>query len=57
MLFKKLGNEGQGLTEYLILILLISVVCISAVKSLGGTVKDKLQQVRKEINEGVVQPN
>ena len=45
--------SGQGLTEYLILVLLISVVSIVAVKSLGGTIKDKIQFVRKQINEEV----
>lgn len=44
---------GQGLTEYLILILLIAVVSIAATKSIGSTVKMKLQQVRKAINEEV----
>jgi len=50
---KKLNESGQGLTEYLILVLLVSVVSIVAVRSLGGTIKDKIQFVRKQINEEV----
>lgn len=47
------NEAGQGLTEYVILLLLVAVVSIAAVKSLGGTVKDKLQQIRKKVNEEV----
>ncbi len=50
---KRSHPSGQGLTEYLILVLLISVVSIVAVRSLGGTIKDKLQLVRKQIHENV----
>jgi Flp pilus assembly pilin Flp len=46
-------KSGQGLTEYLILILLVAVVSIAAAKSLGNTVKDKLQQAREHINRDV----
>lgn len=48
-----LNTQGQGLTEYLILMLLISVVCIAAARSLGGTIKRKLQQVRNQIESNV----
>jgi Flp pilus assembly pilin Flp len=50
---KPLNNRGQGLTEYLILLLLISVVSIAAVKTLGNTVKSKLTVVRDHINKDV----
>jgi len=49
-----LNQQGQGLTEYLILILLISVVSIAATKSLGGTIKRKLQMARDHINQDIV---
>jgi Flp pilus assembly pilin Flp len=53
-LMKRLNNEqGQGLTEYLILLLLVSVVSIAAVKSLGGTIKSKLGVVRDHVNKDV----
>jgi Flp pilus assembly pilin Flp len=48
------NENGQGLSEYLILVLLIAVVSIASVKSLGGTIKDKLQTVRRHIHSDVV---
>ena len=47
------NQSGQGLTEYLILLVLVAVLSIAAAKSLGGTIKDKLQTARKHINEEV----
>jgi Flp pilus assembly pilin Flp len=46
------SNSGQGLTEYLILLVLISLVSIAAVRSLGGTIQRKLSLIRNHI-EGV----
>ncbi len=56
---KKLRNlarseSGQGLSEYLILVVLIAVTSIAAVQSLGGLIKKKLQVVRNQINSEVV---
>jgi Flp pilus assembly pilin Flp len=48
------NRRGQGLTEYLVLLLLISIVSIAAVKALGGTIKLKLQQARNHINSDAV---
>ena len=45
------NDRGQGLTEYLILLLLIAVISIAATQSLGKTIKSKLQSARKQINE------
>jgi Flp pilus assembly pilin Flp len=53
----KLDHKGQGLTEYLILLLLVSVVSIAAVKALGSTVKLKIQEARNHINSDVVLTN
>jgi Flp pilus assembly pilin Flp len=50
-----MNQNGQGLTEYLILLILISVISITAVRSLGSTVKDKLQIAREKINSVSVQ--
>ena len=47
-------RSGQGLTEYLILLVLIGVVSIATAKTLGGTIKRKLQSARAEINKEVV---
>lgn len=48
-----MNHAGQGLTEYLILMVLISVVCIAASKSVGSTVKRKLEMVNRHINQEV----
>ncbi len=53
----KMNQKGQGLTEYLILLLLISVASIAATKALGGVVKEKLQEARNHINSEVVLQN
>ncbi|NDD92422.1 Flp family type IVb pilin [bacterium] len=42
---------GQGLTEYLILLVLISLVSIAAVRSLGSTIQGKLTLVRNHIEK------
>jgi Flp pilus assembly pilin Flp len=47
------NNRGQGLTEYLILLMLISVVCIAGAKALGNTVKAKIEEARNQINSEV----
>ena len=49
----RLDQSGQGLTEYLILLVLVSVACITAVTTLGSTIKEKLQIARNKINSGV----
>ena len=49
----QLNQKGQGLTEYLILVLLIAVVSIAATRSLGNTIKMKIQEARNHINSDV----
>lgn len=49
-----LQNEsGQGLTEYIVLLILVSVVSIAAVSTLGRTVKGKIEEASRQINSGV----
>ena len=50
----RLDISGQGLTEYLILLLLISVVSIAAAKGLGKTVSKKLTEIDKSISKEVL---
>lgn len=50
---KSLNRKGQGLTEYLILMILVAVVSIAAARSLGNTVKQKLQMAREHIESDV----
>ncbi len=49
----RLDEKGQGLTEYITLLLLISVLSIVATRSLGNTIKDKIQQARDHINKDI----
>lgn len=38
----KLGNKGQALVEYLLIIAVISVVVVSVVKMFGGYLQDSM---------------
>ena len=51
------NNRGQGLTEYIILLMLVSVISIAAVGTLGKTVKGKIQEASRQINSGVSSGN
>lgn len=48
-------ESGQGLTEYLILLMLVALVSIGATRSLGNLIREKLQQARSELNREVTQ--
>lgn len=45
------NQRGQGLTEYIILLLLISIVSIAAVQKLGGTIKRRINKANQEITQ------
>ena len=49
----RLNESGQSLTEYLILMLLVAVVSIAGVKSLGTTIREKINKTREAIHEDV----
>jgi Flp pilus assembly pilin Flp len=52
--FKKMMNQsGQGLTEYITLLLLIAVVSIGVTQTLGKRVKEKIKKASEEINSGL----
>jgi len=40
----KLGNKGQALVEYLLIIAVISVIVVTLVKALGGVLQDKMTE-------------
>lgn len=46
----RLDEKGQGLMEYLILVMLISVVSIAATRTLGASIKRKIQDARAQVN-------
>lgn len=49
----KLDQKGQGLTEYITLLLLVSVCSIVAVSTLGKRIKDKIQVATNHINSDI----
>jgi hypothetical protein len=49
----KLDQKGQGLTEYITLLLLVSVCSIVAVTTLGKKIKSKIQVATDHINSDI----
>ncbi len=45
------NKQGQGMSEYLILVLLIAVGSIAATQSLGSTVFKKIKQIQHKIQD------
>ncbi len=48
-------RQGQGLTEYLVLMILVCLVSVAAVRSMGSTIKDKVSGIQRHI-EGIKLP-
>ena len=48
-------RRGQGMSEYLILVLLIAVTSIAATKTVGTAVKGRLKEVKTKIEHLGVQ--
>ena len=44
-------ESGQGLSEYLILVLLVAIVSITAARTFGGTLKKKLQLAERHLEK------
>lgn len=53
MRYPRLNSSGQGLTEYIILLMLVAIVSIGVVNTLGDTVKKKIEQAKEQINSKV----
>ena len=51
------NTSGQGLSEYLILLILIAVLSITAVQTLGKTIKQKIQTARQHLHSDVTFEN
>jgi Flp pilus assembly pilin Flp len=47
------NNSGQGLTEYITLLVLVSLVAVGAAKSLGKSVREKIKTARSHINSDI----
>jgi len=50
---KLIDSKGQGLSEYLILVVLVAGVSIAAVQVLGRTVKGKVELMERHIQSDV----
>lgn len=46
---RKRQQSGQGMTEYIILVALIAVVCIAAVKIFGSKTKEGFNQAAEHV--------
>ncbi len=46
---RKLNQRGQGMTEYIILVVLIAVVAIAAVKMFGGKTKEGFEAASEKV--------
>jgi Flp pilus assembly pilin Flp len=49
-----MNEKGQGLTEYIVLLLLIAVISIGAVKTLGKEIKRNITQAKDHLNTELV---
>ena len=47
------NKQGQGMSEYLILVMLVAVAAITATTSVGKTVFGKLDQIHRSIEDTV----
>ncbi len=45
------GQSGQGLSEYMILAMLIVVGSIAASRTLGATIKSKLENINEQLQQ------
>ena len=48
-----LDRRGQGLIEYMILLMLIAVISVAAVKKIGEATKVRLEKASKTITDNV----
>jgi Flp pilus assembly pilin Flp len=51
---KILDEKGQGLTEYLMLLFLISIVSIATTRSLGSLIQRKLKEAKNHVEKELV---
>lgn len=47
------NNKGQGLTEYITLLVLVSLVAVGAATSLGKSVRQKIETARSHIHSDI----
>jgi hypothetical protein len=47
---KQLDNRGQGIMEYILLSSLIGIFCLLAIKNYGGSIKNQIYYLKKQVN-------
>lgn len=45
----KIGNKGQALVEYVLIIALVTVIAVSLIKVFGGYLKDSITKTSCEL--------
>jgi pilus assembly protein Flp/PilA len=48
--FLKIKEEGQGLAEYALILVLVAIVCVAALIFLGGSINNVLNNVATNLN-------
>lgn len=49
----QMNNKGQGMTEYMIILMLVAITCIATMKAVGSGINARLDDARKKINENI----
>ena len=47
------NQKGQGVMEYVILSSLIGIFCLAIIGQYGGTLKNKINNMKKSINQNL----
>lgn len=48
--FLRTKEEGQGLAEYALILVLVAIVCVAALLFLGGSINNVLNNVATNLN-------
>ncbi len=50
---KRLNESGQSLVEYMILLALVVLVCVTSTKLLGTKINSKFKEIKNQIEDGI----
>lgn len=50
---KMKNQSGQSLVEYVILVALVALVCVTSSKLLGTKINSKIKEIKTQINDGI----
>ena len=51
------NQKGQGVMEYVISSSLVGIICITAVKTFGKVVKDRVEEMKSSITKNITISN